>query len=40
MCGFGKRYKIFLGHTETVSYTTVTLHRQQVMETIITEIGM
>jgi len=35
MCGFGKRYMIFLGPVETVSYTNVTLGRQQVMKTIV-----
>ena len=33
--GFSKRYGIFFGHTETVSYTSVSLHRQQMIEATV-----
>lgn len=33
--GFSKRYGIFFGHTETVSYTSVSLRRQQMIEATV-----
>ena len=32
---FSKRYRIFFGHTETVSYTSVSLRRQQMIEATV-----
>ena len=33
--GFSKRYGIFFGHMETVSYTSVWLRRQQMIEATV-----